>query len=365
MAKKKSSFGGKFAFNKRKIEDASYKIGSLMGAKATSGDVGIEVEVEGNKFPVSSASPWGSCDVNKIPKQWEHHHDGSLRGLRNAEYVLKKPLKFADVGKAVDDLWQMFNDYGSVLDDSNRTSVHVHLNAQDWHLNRLTSFLAIYFCVEDILTHWCGDHRVGNLFCLRAKDATDIVYQLKEFIKSDGKNELAKRLHYGGLNCHALVKYGSIEIRALRGVTDPELIKTWVSILERIYKLSGEHPDPRSVCEGFSGAGPLTYLQGILGDYTQQVVEGSGFNGQQLMESMYEGIRLAQDLCYCRDWTSFKPKDIKADPFGRSIKQVQISIDQAASPYEEILNTIQAANTAIFANPAPIAPNPFEVDDVW
>lgn len=306
-----------FTFNRKTSDKKSFKIGTTLGRPPTAGDIGIEIEVEGNKFPLSNKAPWGSCDADKIPSQWEHHHDGSLRGNRNAEYVLKKPLKFDQVDKAIDDLWTMFKDYGSVLDDSNRTSVHVHLNAQDWHFSRFTSFLALYFCVEEVLTNWCGDHRVGNLFCLRAKDAPDIVYQLKQFIKNDGQWDIPKRLHYGGLNCHALVKHGSLEIRALRGVTEPEPVKTWVGVLRRLYDLSGEYKDPRGVCEGFSGAGPLSYLQNILGPYSQTVIEGCGLDSQRIMESMYEGIRLAQDLCYCRDWEDVKEDDSTPDPFGR------------------------------------------------
>ena len=199
----------------------------------------------------------------------------------------------------------MFEKYGTKLDDSNRTSVHVHLNAQGWHLNQL-SFLALYFSVEEILTQWCGDHRVGNLFCLRSKDATAIVAQIRDFIASDGARHPSQGMHYAGLNCHSLTKHGSVEIRSLRGVTEPQTIKTWVGILQRMYEMSADYKDPRLVIEGFSGSGPLDYLSSILGPYTETIVQGTGFDHQQIMSSMYEGVRLAQDLCYCRDWSSSK-----------------------------------------------------------
>src|SRR5690349_22399742 len=149
-----------------------------VGVKETKGDIGIEIEVEGNKFPKHAYEGYDAVDPERIPKQWDYHRDGSLRGEDNAEYVLKKPLKFSEVPKAINDLWQMFSDYGTVLDVSNRTSVHVHLNVQDFYINRLCSFAAMYLSVEDILTGWCGDHRVGNLFCLRAKDTPAIVTEL-------------------------------------------------------------------------------------------------------------------------------------------------------------------------------------------
>jgi len=253
-----------FFIRNEEEDEPSFNIGAMLGTRTVDGDVGIEVEVEGNKFPKE--------DAPQIPKVWRYTHDGSLRGHDNAEYVLRAPIKFDQVDKAVDDLWKMFTDYGSVLDDSNRTSVHVHLNAQGWHLDRLTAFLALYFSVEELLTQWCGDHRVGNLFCLRSKDATSIVSQIRDFIRSDGELVPSQGMHYAGLNCHALTKYGSVEIRSLRGATEADTIKTWVSVLRRLYDLSGDYPDPRAVVEGFSGAGPLDYLNSILLDIFKKLL---------------------------------------------------------------------------------------------
>lgn len=296
-----------------------FDIINIMGCKEQKGDVGIEVEVEGNKFPKTGG---GHDTGHFIPSVWGYHHDGSLRGLDNAEYVLKKPIQFGQVPEAVNSLWQMFDEFGSKLDDSNRTSVHIHLNVQSWHLNRLCSFMALYFSVEELLTAWCGDHRVGNLFCLRAKDAPAIISRIKKFIKTDGTGGLTDGLHYSAMNAQAIQKFGSVEIRTLRGVTDPQIIIKWVEILRRIYDLSAEYPDPRSVCAGFSGSGPLEYLQTVLGEHTNTIKEGIGYDTQQIMESLYEGIRMAQDLTYCRDWDDFQAMVIRPDPFGRATKKV-------------------------------------------
>src|SRR3546814_20262017 len=73
-------------------------------------------------------------------------------------------------------------------------------------------------------------------------------------------------MHYAGLNAGALTKFGSVEIRSLRGVNDKQIIEDWVSVLERLYNLSAEFPDPRAIPEGFSGNGPLAFLENLLGD---------------------------------------------------------------------------------------------------
>lgn len=302
-----------------KKDIVGYDIATIFNRKNIKGDIGIEIEVEGNKFLKEG-----------IPLPWTYHKDGSLRGVDNAEYVLKGPILFEKVPEAISILWNMFSAYGSVLDESNRTSVHIHLNAQKFHMNRLTSFLALYFSVEELLTAWCGEHRVGNLFCLRAKDATGIITQIKKFIASDGAYELRDGLHYAGLNASALTKFGSVEIRTLRGVNDPKIILDWVAMLERIYNLSADFPDPRDIPSLLSSEGPLNYLEMVLGDRTSILRNGIDYSVERTRDALYDGIRLAQDLCYCRDWSLYKPTDMKRDPFGRS-KGVGISTNQSTN----------------------------------
>lgn len=280
----------------------------LLGHRIVDGDVGIEVEVEGNKFK-----------KEYISAPWQYVEDHSLRGEDNAEYVLRHPIKFSEVPNAVNTLWDMMEDYGSVLDDSNRTSVHVHLNFGKAYKDQVCCFTSLFYVVEEILMEWCGSHRVGNLFCLRGKDAPGIVSKIKDFLIDDqyGRDHLTEGLHYANLNIHALRKMGSIEIRGMRGVDDPALIVAWVGILERIYKLASSYSDPREICEGLSGQGPLPFVKHILGDYYELVRAGITFSDQEVVDSAWTGIRLAQDLCYCRDWSKYVKPDLTEDPFGR------------------------------------------------
>lgn len=303
--------------------EPGFNIGIALSRKETKGDVGIEIEVEGNKFPKPEGYE-GTHHPVQLPGTgyWSYVHDGSLRGKDNAEYVLSKPILFSEVDKAVDEIFSKMKTFGSVLDDSNRTSVHVHLNCQKFHFNRLASLIALYVVFEEVLTEYCGDHRVGNLFCLRAKDAPAALTNIREFIRSDGKVSLSENLHYAGLNTHALTKYGSLEIRSLRGATEPGVIKDWVAILRRLYELSGEMSDPRDIPNLFSMHGPLSFFEHCLGDKTSVITSAISFNLDRISDSMYEGMRLAQDLCYCRDWDAFKAIDVQPDPFGRDSKKM-------------------------------------------
>jgi hypothetical protein len=317
---------------KRSAIAEGYPLGYILRRMGTPGDIGIEIECEGNKFPKADYTQYSGSTVN-IPKPWTYHHDGSLRGADNAEYVLANPVKFSAVAGHLDDLKATLDKFGTVLDESNRTSVHVHLNFQNFHLNRLAAFCSLYFAMEEILTAWCGEHRVGNLFCLRAKDAPAIVTKIRRFIEDDGNRPLADGLHYSGLNVHALAKYGSVEVRTLRGCQDFNVIKDWVRILQRLYEVSADYPDPRGVISGFSGQGALTWFQTVLGDCGPIVRQGVPFSDQELTDMLYEGIRMAQDICYCRDWSFYKPVEVKADPFGRVPKRRKTKKAKAPNPF--------------------------------
>lgn len=314
-------------------KESSFNIGTILQRPPKTGIVGLEIEVEGKKLP----HPGGVFPM----KYWTRHIDGSLRGEENAEYVLAQPLSFAEVPKAIDLLWASFATLKSRLDDSNRTSIHVHLNCQEFYFNRLTAFVALYFTFEEILTQWCGEHRVGNLFCLRGKDAPATVTQLKRFIRADGQSRLSEGMHYAGLNIHALVKFGSLEIRTLRGVTDKETLLDWLGILERLYELSAEFSDPRDICTLFSSEGPMAFFDNVLGEHRKVVRSGVSMTEEQIRDSLYEGIRLAQDLCFCRDWNIFKPVKLSDDPFGRSKKTVVRKM-QTLLNIEEHLGEINA-----------------------
>jgi hypothetical protein len=310
-------------FIRRKLEpQPGFDIKTILRRAPVKGQVGIEIECEGNKFQKENAV---------LAPYWAYHEDHSLRGQDNAEYVLVKPLMFGDVPLALDDLWSKMDSYGTVLDVSNRTSVHVHLNCQKFYLNRVCSLMALYFIVEEALTEWCGDHRVGNLFCLRAKDAPAMIYAMKRFFRTDGQYELASNLHYAAMNANALSKFGSLEVRTLRGCTDKQAILDWVNILRRLYDLSAEFPDPRDICGIFSAEGPVGFFDTILGDMAPVVRAGINMSEQQLRDSLYEGIRLAQDLCYCRDWSLYKPMELLDDPFGRDPRKIMKRLGGMAS----------------------------------
>jgi len=296
---------------KEPVQDLT--IAAMQGRKPKSGQVGIEIECE-------------ACTANSLPKKdaviaeyWRPERDGSLRGADSCEYILTKPIDFDKVDDAVDKLWAEFDNKKVKLVESIRTSTHVHLNVMPFYQNRLAALLGLWFIFEEPLSYWCGDHRVGNLFCVRAKDGESIIRQIKSWLEAKGKFSLNNEsLHYSALNMAALNKYGSIEVRTMHGPVTPGPVKQWVRILKRLYDASADFEDPRTLIEKFSLAGPYDFLMNIFGDEAETVLRNIG--ELDVRESLFEGMRFAQEVVYARDWSDFRPAKVAIDPFGRGKK---------------------------------------------
>lgn len=255
------------------------------------GEVGLEIEVEGENLP------------KVIPSYWKGVVDGSLRG-EAIEYVLKQPCARNSVSRFLNYLEVYLKKNGAVLHMSNRTSVHVHINMAKYTLTECFTFVVLYLLFEDLLTNIAGESRVGNLFCLRAKDAEYFVDSLVSFAKTRKFNPKPEALRYTSVNVCSIVKFNSVEFRALRGTTDPQIITEWVNLLLTIKDASIKFDNPNSIIAEFSQLGPEKFVKKIFPDhwnlFTHQV------NYQQ---TMWDSTRLIQEIVYATDWTKeIKPK---------------------------------------------------------
>jgi hypothetical protein len=287
-------------------------IAGQLGLRVKKGHVGLEIECE-SKTPGAFAK----MKLPQVATYWGYHQDGSLRGADNGEFVLSKPLDFTEVDAAVDALWAEFAVNKAVLAESVRTSVHVHLNVLSFYQNRLASLLALWFICEEVLSHFCGDHRAGNLFCIRAKDGPAIITEVKNWFENKGEYGMdTEGLHYSALNVSALYKFGSVEFRTMRGLTEAAPVKQWVRILKRLYDESEKYTDPRTIIERFSIQGPMEFFTELFGNEAPAILQAVQ-NEVNVSASLFEGMRFAQDIAYSRDWSTFNPVKVASDPFGR------------------------------------------------
>lgn len=259
--------------------------------KLVSGDLGVEIEVEGNNLPI-------------LERFWNNDVDGSLQGPESREYVLKRPMTLDEVRTALDYLDKQYKVNESVVMDTVRAGVHVHVNCQQLTMTQLYNFMTVYLILENVLVAWCGDSRCGNVFCLRASDAEWIITSIRAAAAGRKFKPIfhTDNLRYASMNLKALGDYGSLEFRAMRGTRDLDLIYTWAETLLGLREFAKTFDNPSEIIREFSVKSPTAFMRNALGNN----YEVFSRIGQEKM--LWEGMRNAQDIAFCADWSKFDPK---------------------------------------------------------
>lgn len=236
------------------------KVREALGLHKTAGDVGIEIEVEGRNLP------------REINKYWRVEGDGSLRG-EALEYVFRNPLSFQLAGGALDSIHKALTSRGVEVFDTGRAGTHVHVNYQENELIHVINSLVLYFVFEDLLVHFCGKSREGNLFCLRGRDAEAVIADLE---KTDGNfvQLCNDNYRYSALNLKALAQYGSLEYRSMRSTIDMDgTLKPWVEMLLRLREVCQEYDHPSEIMQQYSELGPKAMLKHVFGDKLAKLLD--------------------------------------------------------------------------------------------
>lgn len=225
-------------------------------AEYPTGDYGVEIEIEGRNLP--------HLEDNKI---WIRHEDHSLRG-ESAEFVLQTPLSKEKVNSALHYL--EINLKGSMIHNSNRTSVHIHRNVIPWLIQEVYTLVALYYIFEDLLVRFSGEERQGNMYCLRCSDAEYIVLQIIKTIADESYitgGFLGDNIRYSSLNLKPLLGFGSLEFRSFRGSTSPKEIMDWIEVIDCLCKASKEFNSPRDIVERFQSSSRAEFAHFCFGDY--------------------------------------------------------------------------------------------------
>lgn len=238
-------------------------IAETKGVSPKKGEVGLEIEVEGRRLP------------HIVEHWWNVVGDGSLRN-DGVEYVFKKPFVRDSCLKALQHLQRTFDRCDARPDFSQRTSVHVHINIMDMTMYDVLKFSALYYIFEESLIKNFKEHRQGNNFCLRLKDATAPVNIFKEWIisgRSDNMHENSWK--YGALNMYTVEKFGSLEFRSMHGNLDPTYINEWVGVLLAIKDASLRFKDIEEILMTSSMEGWPRFTRLILGEDLEHWVTGT------------------------------------------------------------------------------------------
>jgi len=248
------------------------------------GEVGIEIEVEGDNLP------------NHVVG-WHKENDGSLRG-ESCEYVLKKPCARDKVNLYTNRIAKGYKDAGPVIHNSPRTSIHVHINVQDLTFTQIYNFMLLFLILEKPLVAFCGEERINNLFCLRSYDAEGLLTALEEAATPAAIWKLeTDDIRYSAMNAASIFKYGSVEFRSMRGTKDVKLIQKWVRILLKLKDVAKGYRDPIELVEAFSFRGIDKWIMDVMGLNHKVVTERDGWE-----EDIFDSMRSVQSIAYSGDW---------------------------------------------------------------
>ena len=114
----------------------------LFDGEDVEGEVGIEIEVEGQDLP------------HVVSRYWRTERDGSLKAAEAFEYVLKRPVPRADVKKVLTSLEKKWKSNNAIINDSFRAGVHVHINVRDLTTTQMVTFATLYYIFEETLLNY-------------------------------------------------------------------------------------------------------------------------------------------------------------------------------------------------------------------
>lgn len=252
------------------------------------GEVGIEVEVEGHRLP-----PF-------IGPEWIATEDGSLRG-ESREYIFRVPQPRSSVEELMHQLHSKLTNNRTLVYTSERTSVHVHVNAQDMTVVQAFNYILLYLIYENALVHYCGEAREGNHFCLRADDADYLIDFIERVVESGNFAELnTNMVRYASINLSALSKFGSLEFRAMRGTIDPDIICKWTNLLLRLKDAALRFKTPLDIVYEMSGTGLNEFTESIFGEHVHVVTDFQDWD-----RDVWKKLRKLQSIAYSGDWDNF------------------------------------------------------------
>lgn len=247
------------------------------------GDVGVEIEVEGEYLPSSL----------QVGRYWHTTYDGSLADC-GREYVMKQPQGIGFARCALKYFGICCKQNKAVLHDSIRAGVHVHINVQDLTRKELFNFIILFVIFEEALVRYCGSNREGNLFCLRIRDAQYLLHLLVDVANTGHLHHFDDdEYRYGAMNVKAVVEHGSLEFRSMRSTENMKAIGDWADMLLHLREYAKKYKDPRDIVNQFSGIKAADFALKVFGSLAGHIV-----TQHDLQETCLRGVRHAQDIAY-------------------------------------------------------------------
>lgn len=237
----------------------------LIGAPGKTGDVGVELEVEGEFLP-PDVTGWaikaegslrgkggrvvGPEPADDLPREYVLSRPRSLQGLEVALYSLEKALKA---------------DKRTVVNITPRASTHVHLNMGTKTFHTFLGFVLLFMCAEPVLLRLCGPLRNGNLFCLPTYEAGDWPEIMRRLVQAP-RHHWTRERKYSSLNIDPLQVLGSVEVRCFPNSVTPSEVLAWARWLVNLRTLAEAADDTFENTLDRIGTEPHRFLAQVFDD---------------------------------------------------------------------------------------------------
>lgn len=200
--------------------------------------IGIEIEVENFDYDTDDAA-------RELRPEWVMHSDGSLRN--GVEWVLAGPLAGSDLHTAIDKFFDRKYRYTM----SERTSVHLHVNASDdLSVDQFRNIFSVMYLIEPAVFRWADENRKWCGYC---QPLTDFNPSRLAQILSDNDSEASfvkavrgqqNSDRYYGLNVAAFHKHGTLEFRYFPCTTDKAVLISWIQFVMEVKRAALSYESP-------------------------------------------------------------------------------------------------------------------------
>jgi len=289
------------------------------------GTYGIEIEAESLK---KQPFKMGHGDVDKDSFTfWDVKKDDSLRNYGN-EFVLKAPVPYETIPEVLEEFAEKTKKI-SFIQDSISTSVHVHINMLPETWTTMGNLLTIYMFVENLLIEYSGEYRRNNLFCLPIRSVPHIqkvcntIFQFVNEKNYNFRRALdVEQIKYAALNLSTLYRFGSVEFRSFRGVTDIDVIKTWVDIVHAMLVYSRQNITPPVIMDAYKERGN-ELLREIFGSAWKYLDHPD--KEKLLRSNLWYASTLAYSLTE-DEWVKLNEKPAKPDLDDETLNKIALKI---------------------------------------
>lgn len=334
---------------KSRFSETRFKegFGAEYVAKAT-GDVGIEVELEGSDFPFGVNYKW-----------WKLKEEGSLRG--GGEIVLKGPLGVSQLPAAFEEYQRILAHCGSIR-KTIRCSTHIHINIIHNTQFELMNALVLYFLFEELFVRSQGPNRIGNLFCLRMSDAEGVLEALRRIAKGNEGFQFCNQNQnkYAAVNLATPYTFGSIEFRFMQPMTDTDELMRWTMMLLGLVRYGSTVP-AHTHLQNLRTHGwrwMMAQFTDLPPDWLAAMAEkhSDGVTADELVYQNFDNLEKLATLMKGSKYYKL-PEHLWDPDLGAGFGNFSYTAESVASPLTQALNTLQQQAEATV--PTPINPSWF------